>query len=309
MGVLVVGSVALDSVQTPFGRAERVLGGSATFFSVSASYFTEVDLVAVVGDDFAEDHIRFLESRNVDLQGLQRVPGKTFFWEGKYHDDLNQRDTLDTQLNVFESFRPEIPQAYRNDAHIFLGNIDPELQLEVLDQVEEPRLVACDTMNYWIEGKPEALRRVLERVDILLINDSEVHELSGETNLVKGARAVLAMGPSTLVVKRGEYGALMFSEQGSFWAPAYPLEEVFDPTGAGDAFAGGFMGYLGSASSLGSGELKRAIIFGSAIASFVVEAFSLDRLRDLDFTAIQRRFDDFRRLTYFEALSARKGRW
>ncbi len=299
MSVLVVGSVALDSVRTPFGTAERVLGGSATYFSVAASFFTEVDLVAVVGDDFSEDHIRFLESRGIDLAGLQRVPGETFFWEGVYSQDLNQRETLETKLNVFEEFRPRIPASYRQDEYIFLGNIDPELQIEVLDQVESPRFVACDTMNYWIEGKPEALRRVLERVDILLINDSEVRELSGETNLLKGARRIIEMGPSILVVKRGEYGALMFSEKSTFWAPAYLLDEVFDPTGAGDSFAGGFLGYLSKSGSLDDEDLKRAIIFGSAIASFIVEDFSLNRLRTLSYQAIEDRFMEFRRLTHF----------
>ena len=299
MSVLVVGSVALDSVRTPFGTAERVLGGSATYFSVAASFFTEVDLVAVVGDDFSEDHIRFLESRGIDLAGLQRVPGETFFWEGVYSQDLNQRETLETKLNVFEEFRPRIPASYRQDEYIFLGNIDPELQIEVLDQVESPRFVACDTMNYWIEGKPEALRRVLERVDILLINDSEVRELSGETNLLKGARRIIEMGPSILVVKRGEYGALMFSEKSTFWAPAYLLDEVFDPTGAGDSFAGGFLGYLSKSGSLDDEDLKRAIIFGSAIASFIVEDFSLNRLRTLSYQAIEDRFMEFTRLTHF----------
>ena len=299
MSVLVVGSVALDSVRTPFGTAEKVLGGSATYFSVAASFFTEVDLVAVVGDDFSEDHIRFLESRGIDLDGLQRVPGETFFWEGEYSQDLNQRKTLETKLNVFEEFRPQIPAPYRQDEYIFLGNIDPELQLEVLDQVESPRFVACDTMNYWIEGKSEALRRVLERVDILLINDSEVRELSGETNLLKGARKIIEMGPSILVVKRGEYGALMFSEKSRFWAPAYLLDEVFDPTGAGDSFAGGFLGYLSKSGSLDDEDLKRAIVFGSAIASFIVEDFSLNRLRTLSYQAIEDRFMEFRHLTHF----------
>jgi len=302
MSVLVVGSVALDSVSTPFGAVERVLGGSATYFSVAASFFTEVDLVAVVGDDFSKGHIQFLESRGIDLEGLQRIPGKTFFWEGEYSHDLNQRKTLDTQLNVFEKFRPQIPSPYRHDEYIFLGNIDPELQLEVLDQVERPKLVACDTMNFWIEGNPEALRRVLERVDILLINDSEVRELSREANLVKGARQIIEMGPSVLVVKRGEYGALLFSEKSTFWAPAYLLEEVVDPTGAGDAFAGGFVGYLSNSRSLDDEDLKRAIVFGSAIASFIVEDFSLNRMRALSYQAIEERFKEFRRLTHFEPL-------
>ena len=247
MSILVVGSVAFDTVETPFGRAERVLGGSASFFAVAASFFVPVNLVGVVGGDFGEKELAAFRGRPIDLQGLERMEGQTFHWQGKYSYDLNARETICTDLNVFEFFKPKIPAAYRRSEHVFLGNIDPVLQREVLEQVERPRVVACDTMNFWIHGKPEELRKTLERVQILLVNDQEARELSGEWNLVRAAAAVRAMGPRTLVVKKGEHGVLMFGEGGSFAAPALPLEAVFDPTGAGDTFAGGFMGYLAGA--------------------------------------------------------------
>lgn len=302
MSILVVGSVAYDSVETPFGQAERVLGGSSSFFSVAASFFAPVMLVGVVGDDFGEEHVRVFEEHGVDLQGLERAKGKTFHWGGRYSYDLNARETLFTHLNVFESFKPKIPEAYRNAEIVFLGNIDPELQRDVLKQVTRPQLVACDTMNFWISGKLEELKKTLKLVDILLINDAEVRELSGEWNLVKGARAVRALGPKTLVVKKGEHGVVMFSEAGSFAAPAYLLEEVFDPTGAGDTFAGGFLGYLASSGSEGDEALRRAVIMGSTLASFSVEAFSLDRLRTLSREQIDERFRMFKRLTHFESI-------
>src|SRR5262245_32549510 len=244
MSILVVGSVAYDTVETPFGRAERVLGGSASFFAVAASFFAPVNPVGVVGSDFGEEQLRAFRVRPIDLSGLERMDGATFHWQGRYSYDLNSRDTICTDLNVFEFFKPRIPAQYRSSSHVFLGNIDPVLQRDVLEQVERPRVVACDTMNFWISGKPAELRRTLERVDILLINDAEARQLSGEWNIVKAARAIRAMGPRTLVLKKGEHGVLMFSDAGSFAAPAYPLEEVFDPTGAGDTFAGGFLGYL-----------------------------------------------------------------
>jgi sugar/nucleoside kinase (ribokinase family) len=300
--ILVVGSVAYDSVETPFGKAEKVLGGSAAFFAVAASFFAPVKLVGVVGDDFGEQQLRVLRARGVDLEGLERAPGKTFHWRGKYSYDLNSRDTLCTDLNVFESFKPKIPAAYRRCDHVFLGNIDPVLQRDVLDQVEKPKLVACDTMNFWIAGKPEELEKTLARVDVLLINDAEARQLSGEWNVVKAARAIRAKGPRTLLVKKGEHGVLMFSDEGSFAAPAYPLEDVFDPTGAGDAFAGGFVGYLASAGERSEETLRRAAVMGSTLASFCVEAFSLDRLVTLTRKEIDDRFRLFKRLTHFEAI-------
>jgi sugar/nucleoside kinase (ribokinase family) len=300
MSILVVGSVAYDTVETPFGRAEKVLGGSASFFSVAASFFAPVNLVAVVGDDFSEKALSAFQGRPVDLEGLERTAGKTFHWQGKYSYDLNSRETVCTDLNVFEFFKPRIPDRYRRSEHVFLGNIDPLLQRQVLDQVERPQLVACDTMNFWISGKPEELKRTLAAVDILLINDAEARQLSGEWNIVKAARAIRAMGPHTLVIKKGEHGVLMFSEEGSFAAPAYPLEEVFDPTGAGDTFAGGFLGYLAGSPTLDEAALRRAVIMGSTLASFCVEAFSLDRLLTLSRPEIDARYRLFKRLTHFE---------
>jgi sugar/nucleoside kinase (ribokinase family) len=309
VSILVVGSVAYDTVETPFGKAERVLGGSASFFALAASFFVPVNLVGVVGEDFGEAEVAKLRGRDIDLEGLERAPGKTFHWQGKYSFDLNARETICTELNAFETFKPKIPARYRRSDHVFLGNIDPVLQREVLDQVERPRLVACDTMNFWIEGKPEELRKTLSRVDVLLINDAEARQLSGEWNVVKAARAIRSMGPRILVVKKGEHGVLMFSEGGSFAAPAYPLEEVFDPTGAGDTFAGGFVGYLAAQTGgAGPGDrelgaaLRRAVIMGSTLASFCVEAFSVDRLLRLTRPEIDARYQLFKDLTHFERL-------
>jgi sugar/nucleoside kinase (ribokinase family) len=302
MSILVVGSVAFDTVETPFGRAEKVLGGSASFFAVAASFFVPVNLVGVVGNDFGEKELAAFRGRDIDLEGLERADGLTFHWGGKYSFDLNARDTVFTDLNVFEPFQPKIPAKYRRSDHVFLGNIDPELQRGVLDQVERPRIVAADTMNFWISGRLEELKKTLRRVDILLINDAEARQLSGEWNIVKAARAIRAMGPRTLVIKKGEHGVLMFSEEGSFAAPAYPLEEVFDPTGAGDTFAGGFMGSLAAAGAEGEAALRRAVIMGSTLASFCVEDFSLDRLRRLTRPEIEARYRLFRQLTHFEEL-------
>ena len=300
MSILVVGSVAYDTVETPFGRAEKVLGGSASFFSVAASFFAPVNLVAVVGDDFGERAMSAFRDRPIDTSGLERTAGKTFHWQGKYSYDLNSRETVCTDLNVFEFFQPRIPDGYRRSEHVFLGNIDPVLQRQVLDQVERPRLVACDTMNFWISGKPEELKKTLAAVDVLLINDAEARQLSGEWNVVKAARAIRAMGPHTLVIKKGEHGVLMFSGEGFFAAPAYPLEEVFDPTGAGDTFAGGFLGYLAGSPKVDESALRRAVIMGSTLASFCVEAFSLDRLLTLSRAEIDARYRLFKRLTHFE---------
>lgn len=300
MGLLVVGSIAFDSVRTPFGQVEEVLGGSATYFSTSASYFTDVSLVAVVGEDFPDRHIQFLRSRNIDLTGLERAEGKTFRWKGEYTYELNEAHTLDTQLNVFQSFRPRIPDSYKKKRIVFLANIDPDLQREVLAQVEKPALVACDTMNFWIEGKREALVETLRRVDILIINDGEARELAGEANLVRAASKIRSFGPQTLIIKRGEYGALLFGRHSIFSAPAYPLESVFDPTGAGDSFAGGFMGYLANTMNFDDSNIRKAIIFGSVMASFDVEDFSLNRMKSLEYPEIENRYREFRRLTHFE---------
>ena len=302
MSLLVVGSVAFDSVETPFGKAEEVLGGSATYFSTAASFFTDVKLVAVVGEDFPKEHVDFLKSREIDVNGLQKASGKTFRWKGRYDFDLNQAHTLDTQLNVFASFKPQIPEGYKDAEYVFLANIDPVLQLEVLKQVRKPKLVACDTMNFWIEGKVNELKETLKHVDILTINEGEARELSKEANLVKAAKTILSFGPKTLIVKRGEYGSLMFSDSGIFAAPAYPLESVFDPTGAGDSFAGGFMGYLSNTGNLNDGNIRQAIIFGSVMASFNVEEFSLNRMKTLNYSEIEQRFNSFKRLTHFEDL-------
>lgn len=300
MCILVVGSVAFDTIETPFGKADEVLGGSATYFSTSASYFSDVRLVAVVGTDFPEEHIEMLKSRKIDVAGLKKVEGKTFRWKGRYDYDLNQAHTLDTQLNVFSSFDPEIPDSYRKSPYVFLANIDPDLQLKVLDQVENPRLIACDTMNFWIEGKPDALRKLLKRVEICVINEAEAREFAGESSLVKAAASILKAGPRVLIVKRGEYGALMFNGESVFSAPAYPLEDIFDPTGAGDSFAGGLIGYLANTGDLSEPNIRKAIIFGSVMASFNVEAFSLDRLGALSFEDIRSRYSEFKRLTHFE---------
>jgi sugar/nucleoside kinase (ribokinase family) len=300
VSLLVVGSIAFDSVKTPFGAADEVLGGSATYFSTAASYFTSVQLVAVVGDDFPEKHVNFLKSRKIDVSGLQKSKGQTFRWKGEYGFDLNEARTLDTQLNVFETFKPKIPDAYRSSEVVFLANIDPVLQREVLHQIDKPKLVACDTMNFWIGGKRDELIKTLAEVDILLINEAEARELAGEPNLVKAARAVQAMGPKTLIVKRGEYGSVMFNSGGVFSAPAYPLEAVFDPTGAGDSFAGGFMGYLDNVRNFDEASLRQAIIFGSVMASFNVEDFSLNRMKSLDYKEIEGRYREFRKITSFE---------
>ena len=302
MSLLVVGSVAFDSVATPFGQVDEVLGGSGTYFSTAASFFTEVRLVAVVGEDFPAQHRSFLESRKIDLAGLQTAPGATFRWKGKYGFDLNEAQTLETHLNVFSTFKPELPEAYRESDFVFLANIDPELQLDVLKQVRRPQLVACDTMNYWIEGKREALLRTLPYVDILIINEAETRQLAGEPNLLKAARAVLAMGPKTLIVKRGEYGVLLVSEHTIFAAPAFPLESVYDPTGAGDTFAGGFMGYLAATRNLSEASVRKATVFGSVMASFVVEDFSLERMRSLVYEDIVERYRKVKLLTEFAGL-------
>ncbi len=302
MALLVVGSIAFDSVETPFGKAEEVLGGSATYFSTSASYFTDVNLVAVVGEDFPEKHINFLRMRDIDIEGLERRPGKTFRWQGRYGYDLGEAQTLSTELNVFHDFRPRLPDKYREAELVFLANIDPDLQLEVLMQANSPRMVAADTMNFWIESKRDSLIETLKHVDILLINDSEARQLTEEPNLVKASRKIMSLGPKTLLIKRGEYGVTMFNQEGIFIAPAYPLEDVFDPTGAGDTFAGGFMGYLANTMDFSEPTLRRAAVMGSVMASFNVEEFSLNKIRELDYKEIEARFREFKRISHFEDL-------
>ena len=300
--LLVVGSVALDSVETPFGKVKEVLGGSATYFSYSASFFTQVRLLATVGQDFPAAHVALLRDRGVDVAGLKTSEGRTFRWAGQYGYDLNEAKTLDTQLNVFASFRPVLDERLRRVPFLFLANIDPELQLEVLRQMaERPRLVALDTMNFWIQGKRDALLRVLAEVDVVTINDGEARQLAGEPNLVKAARAIAAMGPKTVVVKRGEYGAVMVSNGAFFVIPAFPLESVYDPTGAGDTFAGGFMGYLAGQGDVSGATLRRAMVYGAVMASFTVEDFSLDRLTRLRREDVEARYRAFHDLVRLEA--------
>lgn len=302
MSLLVVGSMAFDSVKTPFGEREDAIGGSATYFSVSASYFTDVRLVAVVGSDFPQSELDFLAERSVDLSGLERSEGKTFRWKGEYGFDLNTAHTLDTQLNVFQDFRPQVPAAFSESEFVFLANIDPELQASVVEQVKSPQLVACDTMNFWIDGKRDELVRMFGMVDMAVINEGEVRELAGESNILKASRKILEMGPQTLLVKRGEYGALLIQKDSVFSAPGLPLEDIYDPTGAGDTFAGGFMGYLSSKGDLSPGSLRRAVIFGSVMASFNVESFSYDRLKNLTQGEIEARYRQFSELAHFDRL-------
>ena len=296
----VVGSVALDSVTTPFGKVREVLGGSATYFSYAASFFTTVRLVATVGDDFPAEHLRLLKERGIDMTGLQTSRGRTFRWVGEYGFDLNEARTIDTQLNVFADFRPMLPSSLKKTPFLFLANIAPELQLDVLRQMERPQLTALDTMNFWIQGRREALLRVLPEVDVLLVNDGEARQLVKEPNLIKAAREILTLGPRTVVVKRGEYGAVMVSNGQFFFVPAYPLESVFDPTGAGDAFAGGFMGYIAAQGVVDQATVRRAIVYGSVMASFTVEDFSLNRLARLSTAEIERRYAGFQELVRFD---------
>ncbi len=299
--LLVVGSVAIDSVETPFGREDQAVGGSALYFTAAASLFATVRLVAVVGEDFPEERVAFLAERDVDLSGLVRRPGRTFRWKGRYGFDLNEAHTLETHLNVFEDFAPNLDPAHRACPYVFLANIDPDLQQRVLDQVESPRLVALDTMNFWIEGKRRSLLEAIERVDLVVLNEAEARMLAGEANLVRAAQRILTWGPRGVVVKRGEYGAIYFADGHVFAAPAYPLEQVFDPTGAGDTFAGGMMGYLANTGNLDPDNLRRAIVFGAAMASFNVEDFSFRRLERLTYPEVAERFRRFRALTHFEA--------
>ncbi len=304
MTVLVVGSVAIDSVETPFGRADRVVGGSATFFASAACHLTPVQLVGVIGEDYPVERLAPLADHGVDLSGLERAPGESFHWRGRYRHDLNQAETLETRLGVFSHFRPKIPPAFRRAPFVFLANIDPRLQLEVLAQVEAPRLVACDTMNFWIESRRGDLISLLGRVDLITLNDGEARQLTERSNLVHAARWILERGPRYVIIKKGENGAFMFTRDSTFFAPAYPLETIFDPTGAGDSFAGGFMGYLARTGDLSDANLRRAVIVGSAMGSFAVERFSNERLLALTPDDLERRVGAFRELVAVEGGAA-----
>lgn len=299
MSILVVGTVAFDSIETPYGSAERVLGGSASYFAVAASFFSPVKIVGIIGQDFPTEYLEIFSRRGIDLEGLQREQGDTFHWRGRYHEDLNVRDTVELHLNVLTKFAPRLPVSYRNAEYVFLGNIDPVIQIEVLDQMQSMRMIACDTMDHWIQGSNRELRKVLARIEILVINDSEARLLSGEHNIVRAARSILRMGPKVVLIKRGEYGVLQFSDSSVFATPAYPLEEVFDPTGAGDSFAGGFLGHLARSWDGSEGGLRRAIVYGSVVASFTVEDFGLKRLAALSVDEIEERYQRFIELTDF----------
>jgi sugar/nucleoside kinase (ribokinase family) len=301
MSLLVVGSVAFDAIESPYGKVDRIVGGAATYFAVAASFFTHVNLVAIVGEDFTHTDEAIFRGRKIDTSGLERAPGKSFFWAGKYSEALNERITLATELNVFAGFKPKLPQKFRNAKYVFLANIAPDLQRSVLQQVQgTPKLAALDTMNYWIERTPAELRETLKHVDILVINDSETRQLSNQHNLLRAAGHIFKMGPSTLVVKRGEYGAMLVDKQGVFCVPAFPLDEPHDPTGAGDSFAGGFMGYLAGCGRSNDAALRRAMVYGSVLGSFAVEEFGPERLRKLKMTEIHARARHFSKLTQFK---------
>jgi sugar/nucleoside kinase (ribokinase family) len=299
MSILVVGTVAFDSIETPHGSVEHVLGGSASYFAVAASFFSRVKIVGVIGRDFPAEYLDLFTQRGIDIEGLRRDEGATFHWRGRYHEDLNVRDTIELHLNVLSGFVPSLPESYRDAEYVFLGNIDPAMQIEVLNQLRQTRLVSCDTMDHWIQGSASELRKVLARIEILVINDSEARLLSGEHNIVRAARGILKMGPKEVLIKRGEYGVLQFSDSSVFATPAYPLEEVFDPTGAGDSFAGGFLGQLARTRDKSQGGLRRAIVYGSVVASFTVEDFGLKRLTQLSLAEIEERYRRFIELTDF----------
>ncbi len=301
MSLLVVGSVALDSVETPFDKIEDALGGSATYVALAASYFSSpVELIGVVGSDFPKNYIEILEKHNINLDGLQIIEGeKTFRWGGKYHYDLNVRDTLFTELNAFQNFNPVIPENLRKSRYVCLGNIGPDLQIQVLDQISNPQFVVCDTMNLWINIMKQDLLKLIKRVNVFILNDSEARLLTEEPNLIKAAKIIREMGPEILIIKKGEHGALLFTDNTIFSAPAYPMEMIFDPTGAGDSFAGGFSGYLHKTRDLSPENIKRAVIYGSTMASFCVEKFSTKGIEDLSYLQIQDRFREFIKLSEF----------
>lgn len=302
MSIVTVGTVAFDAIETPFGKTDKIVGGAATYIAWAASYFTsDINMVSVIGDDFDMDELRKLEARGVDTKGIDIKDGqKSFFWSGKYHMDMNSRDTLATELNVLMEFNPILPKDYQNHDILMLGNIDPTLQLSVIRQMERPKLVVMDTMNFWMDTTPEQLNEVIKEVDVLTINDAEARQLSGEYSLVRAAKKILAMGPKFLVIKKGEHGALLFQENHVFFAPALPLEEVFDPTGAGDTFAGGFVGWIARTKDISFDNMKRAIIYGSAMASFCVEKFGTERLQNLTQEEINERVQDFVDLVQFD---------
>ena len=299
MSILVVGTVAFDSIETPRGSAERILGGSASYAALAASFFAPVQILGIIGEDFPQEYLDLFVRRGIGTEGLKRGKGKTFHWRGRYHEDLNLRDTVELQLNVLSDFVPRLPDSYRKPEYLFLGNMDPAMQTEVLEQLTQIGLVACDTMDHWIRGNGSALRSVLGKAEILVINDSEARLLSGDHNIVRAGRAILKMGPKVVLIKRGEYGVLEFSDSSIFATPAYPLEEVLDPTGAGDSFAGGFLGHLARSGDRGQGALRRAIVYGSVVASFVVEAFGVERLSTLSIAEIEERYRRFVELTDF----------
>lgn len=303
MSLLVVGTVALDSIETPFGKAERIIGGSATHFSLAASFFkNDIRLVSVIGEDFPQHGIESFQKKGIDISGLQLKKGEnSFFWAGRYHIDMNSRDTLDTQLNVLATFDPIVPESHRNAEYLMLGNLMPSLQLKVLKQMtKRPKLVMLDTMNFWMDTAWDDLMEVLKHVDVLTVNDEEARQLTTEYSLVKAAKKILSMGPKYLIIKKGENGALLFHENQLFFAPALPLEEVFDPTGAGDSFAGGFIGYLSGSDDISFENMKRAVIYGSAIASFCVEKFGIDRVSELSQQELDERVQDFIDLVQFD---------
>jgi sugar/nucleoside kinase (ribokinase family) len=303
MSLLVVGTVAFDAIETPFGKTDKIVGGAASYISLSASYFTKnIGLVSVVGDDFPENFKQLLQSKSIDLSGLEVKKGeKSFFWKGKYHTDLNQRDTLDTQLNVLSDFNPIVPDAYKKAEFLMLGNLMPSLQRQVIEQMtQRPKLIVMDTMNFWMEIAMDELLKTLKMVDVLTINDAEARQLSNEYSLVKAAQKILTMGPKVLVIKKGEHGALLFNKEQVFFAPALPLEEVFDPTGAGDTFAGGFIGHLAQTKDISFENMKRGIIFGSAMASFCVEKFGTEKMESLTESEISERIQEFVDLVQFD---------
>jgi len=299
MSILVVGSVALDSVETPFGKREEALGGSATYFSVAASFFDKVNLVATVGEDFPERYIALFKNRGIGIDGLVTAKGKTFRWKGKYDYDLNTAHTIYTHLNVFEHFKPVIPKHFKKSPLLFLANIDPDIQYSVLKQIRRPKLVVCDSMNYWIENKRKELERLLGKIDILLLNEAEARQFSGESNLMKAAQLIVSFGPKAVVIKKGEHGVIYFSKDSHFVAPAYLLESLYDPTGAGDTFAGGMVGFLSKSREINESSIRKSIIYGSILASFVVEDFSINRMLDITMKDIRARYEHFRKITKF----------